>query len=185
MAKTYCDGLILLGSSNQILDIDSNAKAIIEAGLGLRLIGNRLHSLGRQPGEHNDAMQSFLEGEHDNETLFIIRSGSNCFITLHRYAAEASSSPAKLGTSHVVRLAVIDLSLPPNTALLATIFGLTRSEEAIITALTASSNASEAARSINLSRETVKSHLTSMYAKTGTSSLAQLMLLAGKLVYRA
>ncbi len=184
MARTYRDGLILLARDNQVLEADSNARAIIKADLGLRLIGDRLRSFGRHPEDHNDAMQSFLNGECEEDLPFVIRSGSNSYIVMHRYPVTAELSVGQLGASHVVRVVIVDLSLPPSTILLARMFGLTRSEEAVVSALTAASNASEAARRLNLSRETVKTHLTSIYAKTGTSSLTQLMLLTGKLVYR-
>lgn len=182
--EKFLDGLVWLGPSNRILDIDSNAVAIVDADIGLRIVKDRLLSFGRLPEDNNDAMQSYLANKGDVNQSFIIRSNAKFYVTLHGDTRAMTTNSYSLSVYRAFRIAVIDLSMQPDTTLLATMFGLSRSEEAVVDALITSSNASEAARSINLSRETVKSHLTSIYAKTGTRSLTQLMLLIGKLVYK-
>ncbi len=184
VGSLYADGMISLSSGGHIVTLDENAERIIQANLGLRTVNGRLRSTSRGTTASDEALKEFLSRSADNTEPFVVQSQPGLLLLLHSYVVPHTISFAHESAARVLRVAVVNLNASMNSATIRRAFDLTPAEESVIAALTVSSNASDAARQLGLSRETVKTHLRSIYGKTGTVSLTQLMLLIGQLIHR-
>ena len=180
----YSDGLISLSATGHVATLDDNAQRILNAGLGIRLSNGRLRSTSRDAASDDEALKLFLAKGAGETEPFVIQSKPGLFLLVHSYTVPHAFNFAHESAVQVLRIAIVNLKASMNSATVRRAFDLTTAEESVVAALTKSSSASAAARKLGLSRETVKTHLRSIYGKTGAVSLTQLMLLIGQLVNR-
>ncbi|MEO0384245.1 MAG: LuxR C-terminal-related transcriptional regulator [Pseudomonadota bacterium] len=184
VSSHYSDGLVSLSRTGHIVTLDKNAQQILDADLGLRVANGKLKSASRVASSDDEALKAFLSENLDQIEPFVLQPRHGLLLMLHRYAAPHSETFAHESAATVLRIAVVNLRASIDSSVVGLAFDLTPAEQSVIAALTVTPSASSAARKLGLSRETVKTHLRSIYGKTGMASLTQLMLLIGQLVNR-
>lgn len=181
----YSDGLISVSQSGHIITLDDNAERILDADLGLRVFQGKLKSCTKNGNSDPEAFQAFLNARNAGASHpYVVPVRHGLVLVVHRYLVPYSISFAHQSATCILRIAVVNLGAEVNAHVMAGLFGLTPAETTVVSALTHTPSASEAARQLGVSRETVKTHLRSIYGKTGVSSLIQLTLLIGKLANR-
>ena len=142
--------------------------------------GGKLTSVSKQSGEDNESLQRFLSGQYRNLPYFVVSLPNETFVSLE--CLPVSSMPLTSSNGHclftIIRL--IPAKRRTDTRLFAQAYHLTKAESKVVAALAQTANATQAAALLGIGRETVKSHLTNIYDKSGTHSLSQLMLVIGQ-----
>ncbi|MBX2806114.1 MAG: hypothetical protein KTR19_09090 [Hyphomicrobiales bacterium] len=174
-------GLIILDMKGRILNADAGAEAILEEQHELRLSNGRLTLEASTSSLDNKELQAFIETPARQVEPAILTMRDGTVIILAHLPAAASDMRLEETTHRYITLKRIRTDTKPESAIFSKAYHLTRAEARVADALTCSDNASDAARSIGISRDTMKSHLSKIYGKAGVNSLPQLMLLIGKL----
>lgn len=180
----YSDGLVSLSRTRHVVTLDKNAQRILDADLGLRVASGKLKSTSKAASSDDEALTAFLSKDFDQTEPFVLQPRNGLLLMLHRYAAPHAETFAHESATTVLRIAVVNLRASIDSSVVGLAFDLTPAEQSVVATLTVTPSASSAARKLGLSRETVKTHLRSIYGKTGMTSLTQLMLLIGQLVNR-
>jgi DNA-binding CsgD family transcriptional regulator len=174
-------GLVILNMKGRVLDADAGAEAIFEEPEGLRLRNGRLSLEASTPPLDGNDLQAFAEMPAEEAAPFVIRTRDGAIIILEHLPVRLSDTHVAERLCHFLTVRRIRTDIAPETVIFSKVYHLTRGEARVVDALSYSDNASEAARAIGISRDTMKSHLSRIYGKTGVNSLPQLMLLIGKL----
>lgn len=174
-------GLIILNMKGKVLDADAGAEAILEEPNGLRLCKGRLSLDAVDPPLDGDDLQTFIETPAHQARPLVIKSRNGAFIVLECLPVPVGDAQVTERLCRFVTIKRIRTDIAPETAIFSKAYGLTKGEARVADALSYSDNASEAARALGITRDTMKSHLGKIYGKTGVNSLPQLMLLIGKL----
>jgi DNA-binding CsgD family transcriptional regulator len=173
--------VVILNMKGRVLDADAGAEAIFEEPEGLRLRNGRLSLEASTPPLDGNDLQAFAETPAEEAAPFVIRTRDGAIIILEHLPVRLSDTHVAERLCHFLTIRRIRTDIAPETVIFSKVYHLTRGEARVVDALSYSDNASEAARAIGISRDTMKSHLSRIYGKTGVNSLPQLMLLIGKL----
>ncbi len=171
------EGAVMLAVDGKVLDADAGARAIFKSQSTLVLRKDRLRSTAMKSSMNDEIMQTFLTAGNAPHYPFVLAEQGRSLITLDVLPAHRSPS----GQS--ARPVVICRSFPhsaPNVKAFCTFYELSKAECRVVETLTSSPNATQAAKTIGISRDTIKSHLSRIYSKTESASLSQLMLLVGR-----
>ena len=171
------EGTILLTRRGIVMDADPRAQAIMECQNELVLHYGKLTSRSRRTNEDNESLQHYLSRPHPDLHPFTLWTKNGALLTLELV-------PKSFGGENIACQAVnIRMTRPqaePNIAAFASAYCLTKAETKVASALTTAANATQAAKSLGLSRYTMKDHLEHIYKKTNCPSLPQLMMLIGR-----
>ena len=174
------EGHLIVNQCGTLLDADAHAAAILDLDFGLHLCGNRLVSDSRLAGQSSRDLYKYLAHEPYPKHPFVIRAGEQNTLSLKRYAPDDRIATYASPSHIILSLRLVQTSNPPNLDTFSTAYGLTRAENRVLERLTQCATATQAARDLQISRETMKSHLHNIYAKTACASLPQLLLLVGR-----
>ncbi len=167
-------GGILVDAQARIIAFNTRAEALL--GDGLSIVGNRL--VARSP-DCDRALQRLIvatlrHGPQPQEALAVRRRlGSPILVDALPIPTEAGA-PFLFGKALLVLVDLEARRLPP-AALLMQAHGLTRREADLAVLLAAGRNLVEAAEELEITRETARSHLKSLFAKTDTNRQSALV----------
>lgn len=174
-------GLITLNLKGKVLDTDAGAEAILREPNGLKLRNGRLIVNTGNSSLDGDDLQAFVQTPAQHAGPLIIRGRNEVFIVLEHFPVTVSDAYTPERLCRFITMKRIRTSIAPETMIFSKAYKLTKAEARVVDALSYSDNASEAARALGITRDTIKSHLNKIYGKTGVNSLPQLMLLMGRL----
>ncbi|HUH37694.1 MAG TPA: helix-turn-helix transcriptional regulator [Spongiibacteraceae bacterium] len=182
-------GVLLLDEQALVLKVNRAARQLLEGGLGLQLSDGTLQVGNRSTNKaFRELVAQMVEAHRRSEPGFVkafrvpdIGDGpglGQLLRTLPRSeAAESRSSPA-------VAIFVSDprqRRMAP-VAILAELFGFTRAEATLALLLVNGLTLDEASAELAISRNTAKSHLSALFAKTGVARQTKLIQLILKSV---
>ncbi|MGD1887369.1 MAG: helix-turn-helix transcriptional regulator [Cohaesibacteraceae bacterium] len=173
-------GLMTIGKDYRIADVDAGGQFILSQKLGIVERQGRVHSLSKSPPNTTADLWSFIGSGHAAAMPFSISDQETYATTVRLYPGHVRKDFAK--SDHYTRLEVVSTLLSPTGGLdrLAVTFSFTKAEYSVVEALSVERNGTEAAKVLGIARETMKTHLTSIYSKTGMRSMNELMLLVGR-----
>jgi DNA-binding CsgD family transcriptional regulator len=174
-------GLVILNMKGAVLDADAGAEAIFEEPDGLQLRNGRLSLEASIPPLDGNDLQAFAEMPPEQAAPLAVRTRDGAIIVLEHLPVPVSDPHVAERLCRFLTIKRIRTSVAPETVAFSKAYNLTKAEARVVDALSHADNASDAARSIGISRDTMKSHLSRIYGKTGINSLPQLMLLIGRL----
>ena len=175
-------GVILVNHQGCIDFMNSTALRYINAQDGLKISQNKLNAIHKPS---NDLLQ--------NELCQALKTSANtCFSAGRNIAIQRTSGKRAYGvmilprsidsilaiekSSGVTALIADPESLPQlNTDLLKKQYNLTQRETELILLLTSGKSTNEIAELLNISKETIRSHLKNIFMKTGVNSQTQLV----------
>jgi len=179
--RTFECGAILLDWRGRILCLGAMAEFLMRTALMVRGDG----TLRARDGESDTALQQLIRSVIGNGEL--VASGLLGVVSIARAGApplliRAVGSPQPGADRFkparaVLLLAEQDAEGTPQLPDLCQIFGLTRSEAATVAALVQGHNPREIARTRRIGYQTIRTHLRSAFAKTGTRRQAELVAL--------
>ena len=174
-------GTMQLTPDGSLIEADTIATIILESHAGLCVRGGRLTSTSRTTGQNNNSLQRFLSLPTNTPGSFAIWQHNATLTLLDRHPVPAGLLGLKDRQDlMLVSIRCLSPKARPTITAFAAAYGLTNAEVNVVAALTINPNATKAATSISISRETMKSHLTHIYGKADINSLPQLMLLVGR-----
>ena len=173
-------GLILVSTRGVLLEADASATAILERQAILRVKDGKLYSSSRLANEDMESLQRFLSANIDDAKPFVIALNGRAKIILDKSPVNADVGSWRHPDSLLLRIRFFHIRSRFHLGGLAATYGLTNGEARALNALVGSKTATEAAQRLGITRDTMKSHQSRIYEKTGCESLMQLMLLVGR-----
>lgn len=178
-ANPRIEAAVVVDRNSRLIEADNEALALLAMGHGLSVRNGRLVSTARNAEQDEECLRRFLASTQPG-SVFTIRARQDAMLTLEPVPAGAAGRwPGR----NVVILLVRRIPLGSSNRSARSFsraFALTDAECRVMEALAESPTAAKAAAKLGVSRETIKSHLKNIYAKTDVSSLPQLMLLLGR-----
>lgn len=177
-------GMISLTHNGTLLELNDEARRILDEKDGIRLSGNALTLENNQESRDLQAMirkalagPSAADGPAVVEGMSITRpSGRARLGVLIRAVPFGEWSESKQRPAVVVFLRDPESSgAPPSNELLRRLFGLTRMESALAMLLVEGQTLDEAAESLGVRRNTARTHLRSIFCKTGVTRQTMLV----------
>jgi DNA-binding CsgD family transcriptional regulator/PAS domain-containing protein len=175
-------GTIILDESTQIRRTNKAARELLETGHWLRDDSGRLQ-VGKS--DENTAFRVMLE-----EVMVAHRRAEPAFVRVFRLRGDAGSPGPGILLRPLPLVEASDGSRNPSVAIfisdpgkpretprevLMQLFGFTRAEARLAMQLAQGATLDEAAENLHISRNTVKSHLSSVFSKTGVARQANLV----------
>lgn len=173
------EGVIIVDNHGRIVDADAAALAILDVTGGLVLRHGRLFPVSRGPGQNVADLDEFLRSGNFDSRPFVVR-GSKGTIFIICVAGSACQSGGDSPYRRYVTIRRVDSHGAVQVAALGSAFGLTAGELRALEAICKTATTTQAAQSLGIGRETMKTHLGNIYAKTECSSMAELMRLVGR-----
>jgi DNA-binding CsgD family transcriptional regulator len=172
LADGFGEGWLLLDGRGRILDSDREARLLLEEGkLARRLLDGRL----RLSAAAADALlQDAIAGEAPVETRsgwLSIEPPVQMLVTAPPDFDALSLAPPRC----MLVLRHMDRESAGDAGLLASLFGLTRSEASLATRIAGGESLAEAADAMQLTIETARNYSKRIYAKTGVRGQAELV----------
>jgi len=177
-------GMISLTHNGTLLELNDEARRILDEKDGIRLSSNALTLENNQESRDLQAMirkalagPSAADGPAVVEGMSITRpSGRARLGVLVRAVPFGEWSESKQRPAVVVFLRDPESSgAPPSNELLRRLFGLTRMESALAMLLVEGQTLDEAAESLGVRRNTARTHLRSIFCKTGVTRQTMLV----------
>lgn len=179
-------GIVSFTQTGQILEMNQEAKRILGEKDGIRLSGNTLTADSVQEGRELQRMLKQAFAEHPSEqeegpgvvqALSITRpSGRAKLGVLIRAIPLGQWSESRQRPGTVVFLRDPESSgAQPSQELVRRLFGLTRMEAQLALLLTEGLTLDEAAEQMNVRRNTARTHLRSIFSKTGVTRQTMLV----------
>lgn len=175
-------GMMVIGAGWRIVEADAAALVILAQRYGVSEQMGRLCSASNQPSQSTADLRGYIQRGLKVRTPFSISDRETYATTVHLYPGHIKSTTAS--AENFLRIEVITTLLRSNGGLgrFAAIYGLTKAESRVVSALTQAKNATQAAQKLGIARETMKSHLENIYPKVGARSISHLMFIAGRFV---
>jgi len=175
--------VFLLDEPGRVTHQNAAAQHLLDAGLMLRLAGGFLRPLHR-PAEAPlaSAIRRTLAGEEARVDLPHLvpladgqpgRRAAAVILPLRRATADAVLRP--YAPAAAVFVQDPDAAAPPPMAGFAALYGLTPTEERFLAAMAGGGGVPEASAALGISPTTGRTHLNSIFSKTGTSRQAELV----------
>lgn len=177
-------GIVSLAPNGEIIEMNTEARRILAEKDGIRLAGNTLVADGSQEGRELQRMikQTLAgkppgEGPGVVEAMSITRpSGTSKLGVLVKAIPLGQWSESKNRPAVAVFLRDSEAnSVQPSHELVRRLFGLTRMEAAMALLLTEGYTLDEAAEKMNVRRNTARTHLRSIFCKTGVTRQTMLV----------
>lgn len=177
-------GIISFDQNREIININQEARRILDEEDGIRLAGNTLRVNLRQESHE---LQNLIKGAlidkgNDQqptvaEAMSITRpSGRSNLGILVRSVPMGRWSESKTRPAAVMYLRDPDANVEqPSQDLVRRLFGLTRMEATLALLLTEGNTLDEAAEQMNVRRNTARTHLRSIFCKTGVTRQTMLV----------
>ncbi|WP_057461753.1 MULTISPECIES: LuxR C-terminal-related transcriptional regulator [unclassified Pseudovibrio] len=171
-------GTIFLNKHGKILQTNKIAQDILDAKDGLMRIRSNLAANDPQTNTH---LQSCLrarpepEEEHEDSLPLIVRRSSNkrdLGILIKRTGAQGTSNK---DVATVIILRDPDHSTPIEKLALRKLFAMTSAEAEVACLLTAGKTLDDAASTLNISKNTARTHLRSIFSKGDISRQTELL----------
>jgi DNA-binding CsgD family transcriptional regulator len=172
------DGFMQLSRSARVIHADQAACQILDESKSLKIKDSGLEITKQGDGPDTDALRSFILDSHPSYQPLVIREGEKSAVAIRVLGRGEERDEWHLRTIH---LTYYHWGPKPDIAVIATTFSLTPAEARVVKALSQSANATGAAVSLGISRDTMKRHLSNIYAKAGVETLQQFMMLIGRL----
>lgn len=170
------EGLLIANCRGLIIQADPGPEAILALNDALSVRNGYLYSRLRREGQDQKSLLSFLE-QHGSCMIFTTDASITSIELLPSNAIFQHPMGQRYKALHIRRNPIRAQRSVEGFAMA---FSLSRAEARIIEALMESDSATQAAEKLQLSRETVKTHLSRIYDKTDVRSLNRLMLLVGR-----
>lgn len=181
-------GVILVDASARILFANAAAERTLRAREGLTVDGGRL--VARLAGE-TTSLRALIGAAVRTTIGDALQPGGVMNVTRPEFDRPLSvlvtpvPGDATYGNLGQPAAAVLisnpDQAQSPDPAVLRTLFRLTQAECRLVIALCAGVSLAEAAQSLGITRETAKSYLKHVFAKTGTARQSELVAMIGRL----
>jgi DNA-binding CsgD family transcriptional regulator len=176
-------GTVIFNHCGAIIETDPEARRILSERDGIRRVGNTLGVDSRQEHRELQAMiRRKLPGAVDAgnpgiEVMSLSRpSGRPSLSALVRAIPQGGLSPVRQRPTVALLLRDPEHTVaPPSSAWLRKLFGLTRTEATLAMLLAEGDTLYEAAAKLNVRRNTVRTHLRAIFAKTGVARQATLV----------
>jgi DNA-binding CsgD family transcriptional regulator len=186
--SALASAICLIDAPGRVVYANPSAMKLLEADDVLYGAGRRLRAYDRAADQSLGALLTACADGNDlaigaggGAIHLLSRSGGNYVahvLPLNSGARRETGAPYRAVAALVVHNAAENLSSPPEV--IAKAFGLTPREVGVLFALVEASGVAEMAEVLGLSDATVRTHLRSLFAKTGTTGQAELVkLVAG------
>ncbi|MEZ5909138.1 MAG: hypothetical protein R3D31_10105 [Hyphomicrobiaceae bacterium] len=179
-AARAVEGMLLIGQDGRVIDVDASLEPLLDASKGLHVRAGRLVSTSTRAGENTEALRRFIADDLPSRRPFVLRLDDGSVTILESFPAFDRIAAGSPGRCRVVTVRQLSPKVEPDIRAFAAAYGLTPMEQRVVAALTRSASATQAAEHLGISRETMKSHLRRIYARTATQSLPTLLLLVGR-----
>jgi DNA-binding CsgD family transcriptional regulator len=174
------DGLMLLDHRCRVVDADAGALAILEHGNGLCMVREMLISNSRVPGQGTEELHHFIRSSRGRDRPFVVAGDDGAISVVDVLPTLHEPHAGLPGNVRYVTVRHLRPDQPCQVAAFGPAYGLTKGELRALDALSRVPTVTAAAASLGLSRDTMKTHLSQIYAKTQCNSLAELMRLVGR-----
>lgn len=185
-------GVILVDASARVIFANASAERTLKAREGLSVEAGRLCALLASETTalrrliHAAVRTSTGEGLHPGGALNVSRAQFDRPLNLLVTPVPAGASHPHVGhAAAAILISNPDQSQSPDPVVLRTLFQLTDAECRLALAICSGLSLAEAAKSLRIGRETAKSHLKQVFAKTATSRQSELVAVVGRLAGRA
>lgn len=175
-ARARATGLVRLDRFGQVVHMDAAAQRWIAGGRFLKLVGQRLHMIGRLNGDRlGQAIESVLVGARDEEFLIIDGGDAGALELLIYPAGEAFESAWTNGARVLIYMGLVGQEIAPSPQRLRQLFNLTRREAALALLLARGHSLTEAASELGISDQTARAYLKQVFQKSGATRQAELV----------
>jgi len=173
MAEASTFGVALLDENAGIHFVNNAARAILDAGDGLTNKSGKLAAL--RTGENRLLEALLREGSAGATNVIQIerRSGAKSYGVLHVAAVTSATGDR----SHAILINDPDEPLAVSAARVQQLFGLTTAESMIAARCAAGVEPRDLAQELGISRLTLRTHLRSIFRKTGVKRQVELVIL--------
>lgn len=185
-------GVMLVDDSGRLLFANAAAERTIRARHGLSVEGGRVSAL---LASETTALRRLISAAVRTTTGEGVHPGGAVNVSRPQFERPlnllVTPVPAATGYPHVGHAAAaILISDPdhpqsPDPVVLRALFRLTDAESRLVLAICSGMSLAEAAGSLRIGRETAKSHLRQVFAKTATSRQSELVAVVGRLAGHA
>ena len=175
---------LLLNRRGEIVRLNIAAEKLVGSDTDIRIANRRLLSWNRDANDQLDAAIKQLVWTRKATSVRPVifpRVGRGSIVIYGMRAAELTDSPFSQFSAILV-LADPDSRSGPAISTLHAVFGLTHAEARLAVALAAGQDLSSEAEQLGVSRETVRSQLKNIFAKTGTRRQAELAAMLSRLL---
>jgi DNA-binding CsgD family transcriptional regulator/PAS domain-containing protein len=184
-------GVVLVDGSGKVIFANIAAERTLRAGEGLTVEGGRLVAILASETTSLRALinaavcTSTGEGLHPGGVMNISRPQFERALNVLVSPVPASVTGGTFGQAGaVVLISNPEQADAPDPDVLRALFRLTAAEARLAIAICSGLSLSEAAETLNIGRETAKSHLKQVFAKTATSRQGELVAMIGRLAGR-
>jgi DNA-binding CsgD family transcriptional regulator/PAS domain-containing protein len=181
-------GVILVDASGRVIFVNAAAERTLKAREGLSIEGGRLSAW---LASETTALRALIAAAIGTSVGQALQPGGVMNVSRPQFERPLSVtvSPVpftvKFGSLGHAGAAILisnpDQSKPPDPAVLRSMFRLTGAESRLAVALCSGMSLAEAAEALTITRETAKSCLKQVFAKTGTRRQAELVAVIGRL----
>ncbi len=178
-------GILIFDATFRVVFKNRTANEIIAANKGLTLDDDGLLSFREKEFSREFvtslslAVRSSLESSNESDVVLCYRHGARNLTMIVSPLATSSPNSEKGDSRGGAMISLYDWTSRPSISpeVLQNFFGLSRAESRVSAFLLAGYSLADIAGQLNRSRETVKSHLQSIYRKTNTSRQGELVAL--------
>jgi DNA-binding CsgD family transcriptional regulator/PAS domain-containing protein len=174
------EALLLLDKKGQVRQLSPAAEQLLESGDGLRLQRGRLHAA--DPDSHRRleeavgaAVGAVRTGMCGGAALIAHSSGCRPYLVTTSLLPAADGPFADFAPAVLLRIVATTKGHAGGPERLTSLFGLTRREGQLAEAVIAGHSLESASESLQISKNTARVHLQSLFRKTGTSRQSELV----------
>ena len=181
--ERFASGAVLIDRLGRVIRMNKQAEAYL--GTHLQVVSSRLRSPHR---EANKALQELiaastrpvLEGDSPAPTSALLPRTNDLPLIVHSYPVVRQACDIFQGARGLLLLSDPSQDRPPAPKILQEIFHLTPAELRVAAGLLRGLDTQQIAQEHQIGAQTVRFHLKSIFAKTGTSHQAQLVSLLAR-----
>ncbi|PWK73944.1 helix-turn-helix transcriptional regulator [Aminobacter sp. AP02] len=181
MDKLYV-GVVILDHSGKIIRASDAATRFLEARDGLQIQGNRLRATSaKEDRDFQNAIKAAMQGASANEAAasrglsLTKQSGSRNLGVIVRPIRGSKDNAAAANSAVAVYIRDPETNPEVEGELVRQLFDLTPAEAAVARRLTAGLSLEDAATSLDISRNTARAHLRSIFSKSGITRQTELV----------
>ena len=172
------DGFMQLSRSARVVHADQSARQILAESNTLKIKNGELAIGHHARGADTEALRRLVRDGHPSSKPLVIREGDKSATAVRVLGTGQEEHNWQLRTLHIT---FYHWEPKPDIAVITSMFSLTPAEARVVETLAQSSNATGAAMSLSISRDTMKRHLSNIYSKADVKTLQQFMMLLGRL----
>jgi DNA-binding CsgD family transcriptional regulator len=165
---------LVVGRSGLTIYANSQAETLLRQSDGLRRSSGRLTAASQDVSERLSALIDKAEARSAGGALLVPRKGRLPLTVLVAPFRPRDGSLFSITPAAILFISDPELSTP-GADVLQSLFGLTSTEAAVANALAGGRSIAEIARIFRISQNTVRTHIKSIFGKTGTNRQAQLV----------